>query len=280
MYHETMLVFIEYAFLGIVGIGVILFLLMIPRYIAFLLVNSWSGHLAWLRKQGGFCRSMTRSIVTSFLAECILLPSYLLHFFSSKQTEDGTPIVLVHGLHHSECAWLLFKRRLQAQGFQNITTYGYKSVTGEFAEAVAGLNTHLDERLAANPGRKVVLIGHSLGGMVIRRAVGAARYRDRVEKIVTLGTPHHGSALAWCAGNHLGRDLIPGRTISRLVAESEQPDCPMLSMYTFFDDYVMPLPMLQVARDGWREQVCSPMGHVWMLYSREVVENVVDFINE
>ncbi|MCC6190405.1 MAG: hypothetical protein IT318_15350 [Anaerolineales bacterium] len=55
------------------------------------------------------------------------------------------------------------------------------------------------------PGGKAVLIGHSMGGLVIRAYVESALYRDDVSRIVTLGTPHAGTPFghAVCLTNAL-----------------------------------------------------------------------------
>ncbi|MCJ7741013.1 alpha/beta hydrolase, partial [Candidatus Microgenomates bacterium] len=46
-------------------------------------------------------------------------------------------------------------------------------------------------------GTKVRLIGHSLGGLVIRSFLANYPNDDRVEKILTAGTPHEGTVLAY-----------------------------------------------------------------------------------
>jgi outer membrane protein assembly factor BamB/pimeloyl-ACP methyl ester carboxylesterase len=46
------------------------------------------------------------------------------------------------------------------------------------------------------PGRNVVLIGHSMGGLVARAAVEMHGLHSQVSKVITLGTPHHGARLA------------------------------------------------------------------------------------
>ena len=60
---------------------------------------------------------------------------------------------------------------------------------------IATLGRQLAERIAADGGEQVALVGHSMGGLVARAAmthdVGA-----RVSRLVMLGTPNHGSLAA------------------------------------------------------------------------------------
>ncbi|NJN15202.1 MAG: alpha/beta fold hydrolase [Oscillochloris sp.] len=51
---------------------------------------------------------------------------------------------------------------------------------------------------------KVILIGHSMGGLVARTYIQSPGYANDVERLITLGTPHRGSAesyYAWGAGS-------------------------------------------------------------------------------
>ncbi|WP_319472173.1 alpha/beta fold hydrolase [uncultured Pseudodesulfovibrio sp.] len=252
----------------------------LSRYVVFFVATFRSGHLPWIRRQcGGLLYPTFRSFVTAMWAEMMLIPLFIAHLFRKKGVrESGPPVVMVHGLYHNASAWVIMKRRLAKAGFFNLHTYQYNSFTKDFTNAATGLSAKLDELVAEYPHEKIILIGHSLGGMVCRRVAGYGRYRHRIGGLVTLGTPHHGATLARFGGNRMARELIPGRAIPQAVEDMPDPDCPRLAIYSLIDDFVFPLPMLQPARDGWREQVCSPMGHVWMLCSREVAEMVVGFL--
>lgn len=213
------------------------------------------------------------------LAEVLAVVTYPLAWFAPSSSEaPGTPVLLVHGLFHNASAWFLFRRRLKRAGMENLHTYQYNSFTKDFSQAVAGCEKKLDSMLGGRPDAKVIIIGHSLGGLVARAVAGNDLYRDKITALVTLGSPHNGSGLAWLGGNTMSRGLIPGREISNRLNEVVDPDCPKLCVYTLVDDFVFPLNMLQTGRPGWQERVCSPMGHVWMIYSREVFGMVVEFL--
>ncbi len=252
----------------------------LSRYGVFLISSYRSGYLPWIRKQSeGLVRPLLRAIPTAMAAEALILPSHVLWWcLKPESVGDGTPVVLVHGLYHNASAWLVMRRRLKKAGYGNLHTYQYNSFTKDFDTAVDGLAEKLDQLLGTRPDGKVVLIGHSLGGLVCRRVAGDPKYNQRVACMVALGSPHRGSELAWFGGNRMARDLIPGRRIPRMVEEVPDPACPKLAIYSLVDDFVFPLPMLQPGRPGWQERVCSPMGHVWMLYSREVADMVIEFL--
>ncbi|MGE4424756.1 MAG: esterase/lipase family protein [Pseudodesulfovibrio sp.] len=259
-------------------LGLTLFTLL--RYGIFLLSNALAGRLGLIREEaGGLGSAVARGVVTAMAADVVALPSILFLALPERPASPtGTPVLMVHGLYHNRTAWLVFARRLRRVGFGNLHTFGYNSFTKDFDQALAGLKKRLDALLAASPDGKVILIGHSLGGLLCRCAAGDPRFRDRVAALVALGSPHGGSELAWLGGNRMARGLIPGRTIPEAVAEAPDPDCPRLAVYTVADDYVIPLDLLRTGRPGWDERICAPMGHVWMLYSPEVADMVTDFL--
>ncbi len=270
----VMLIFILSA---LVCVAVILAVL---RYGAFILSNGIAGQLPEVRDGvEHFGRAVGVGMLKAVAADCIVLPSCLLALLPEREKfMPGTPVLMVHGLYHNKSAWTVFRRRLEQAGFSNLHTFQYNSFTKDFDAALAGMESKLDQLLASNPHRRVILVGHSLGGLVLRCVAGKPAYRNRVAALITLGSPHKGSDLAWLGGNRMARALIPGRYISQTVERTSDPDCPRLGIYTLTDDYVFPLDKLRTGRPGWQEHVCSPMSHVWMLFSKEVAETVIEFL--
>ena len=260
----------------------VVFVLAALRYTAFYLANRLAGELGEIRKGAGpLFVPILRGMVTAMLADAAALASSLLLLLPEDDSgTPGTPVVMVHGLYHNRTAWLIMKRRLRKAGYTNLYTYQYNSFTRDFEPAVHGLLRKLDSLPSDRPNTRVILVGHSLGGLVSRCVAGNPQYRERIAALVTLGSPHHGSALARLGTNRMARDLIPGGHISQAVDRMPDPDCPRLGIYTLTDDYVSPLSMLKTGRQGWQEKVCSPMAHVWMLYSRQVSKMAIDFLKE
>jgi pimeloyl-ACP methyl ester carboxylesterase len=121
--------------------------------------------------------------------------------------------VLVHGLWLSGWSLLLLRRHLRRCGFSATHAFSYQSVRRDLLENGTALNAYLRTLTAPT----VHLVGHSLGGLVIR-ALFQQYPRQRPGRIVTLGAPHRGSQPAKvCARNTLGR-CITGRSIAQLVA--------------------------------------------------------------
>lgn len=103
------------------------------------------------------------------------------------------PVLLLHGLYFTPQMMRPLGRRLAAQGF-TVHYFGYRSVRQSLAQHAACL-AHVVADLQAAHAVPIHLIGHSLGGLVVRQ-FAAMHPHGSLGRCVTLGTPHQGSAVA------------------------------------------------------------------------------------
>ncbi|CAG9296371.1 esterase/lipase family protein [Celerinatantimonas diazotrophica] len=96
-------------------------------------------------------------------------------------------VVLVHGLFMPSVMMLFLYCQLKRQGFV-VTLFSYP--TRDFEQGVRKLNREVGQ------GGQVYFVGHSLGGLLIRRYF--EKYRPHFDDtcIVTIGSPHNGSRVA------------------------------------------------------------------------------------
>jgi pimeloyl-ACP methyl ester carboxylesterase len=121
-------------------------------------------------------------------------------------TRADSRVVLVHGLWMNALAMLPLAHRLGRCGF-DVERFGYRSVKRGLHENVRRLAA-----LCEKSGRRVHLVGHSLGGLVIMSMMRAFP-EISVQRVVLIGSPYadiasaHGlRRFAW------GNDVI-GQTI-------------------------------------------------------------------
>jgi triacylglycerol esterase/lipase EstA (alpha/beta hydrolase family) len=151
------------------------------------------------------------------------------------------PVILVHGVLVNDGMWFWFRRRLQQLGVGPVYTVNYGPPHAGIERFARQLAAKVDAVCESTGAAKVALIGHSMGGLVSRaylRRFGA----ERVDRLVTIGTPHHGSILAWSfPGRSLAQMHPGGAWLAELNrAENEPPPVPIKSIWSRHDCMVIP----------------------------------------
>jgi pimeloyl-ACP methyl ester carboxylesterase len=121
-----------------------------------------------------------------------------------------TPVILVHGYGGNRSHWLPLELELRRAGFANVHTVAYNPVTTTLAGTAGALRTACREAMAASGSNHVHLVGHSLGGVVVRYAVQRLGLAADVRTAVTVAAPHRGTPLASWGWGPLARVLRPG----------------------------------------------------------------------
>jgi pimeloyl-ACP methyl ester carboxylesterase len=100
-------------------------------------------------------------------------------------------VLLVHGLNRTACSMLRLGAALRRDGHRT----GYFGYSPTF-ESLPGILTRLANRLRllARPGEPIGLVAHSLGGLLLRRALLDAPVN--VRRLVMLGTPNRPPRMA------------------------------------------------------------------------------------
>ena len=120
-------------------------------------------------------------------------------------------------------------------------------------ESGRALAAALDALVAANPGiDELVLVGHSMGGLVARGALAAADgapWRARVSALVTIGSPHRGAPLerfGHAAAQVLHAVYLPGTRIPAAIIRARSAGIQDLRYGTVADGPAAPLDGVRV----------------------------------
>ncbi|OOR87857.1 hypothetical protein B0181_09480 [Moraxella caviae] len=119
---------------------------------------------------------------------------------TSTQNQAQPLTILVHGLHQNDWIMRPLAKRLGKFGFRT-HCHRYRSLAEPISTHAATLHAWLTQH--HTPKHPINLVGHSLGGLVMRQF--AHDYPQwQIHRAVTLGTPHAGSVCA-----RLTRKILP-----------------------------------------------------------------------
>ena len=188
---------------------------------------------------------------------------------------DKTPVILVHGLNDNASVLLFLYHRLQKQGYP-VLTFSYYSlfVPLETIETRFDDFAHMVE--VSFPGHKPVFIGHSLGGLLIRRWLMKPENEARPLGVITLATPHAGSKMAMFAPGALAKKLMPGSDmIATLKEAAPSGSVPCVSLVSPIDEAVLPAASL-VPPEGWKMRITNRASHHSMLFCSRVFKTLLE----
>ena len=161
------------------------------------------------------------------------------------QDQPG-PVVLVAGYGGGTAVFGALLRTLGDRGREAVVVAPVDSNTGDLDDQAARLRDAVDEVLDRTGAPSVDVVGYSAGGVVARLWVRDHGGDEQARRVLTLGSPHHGTDLA-SLGAATGcptacEQLAPGSALlSRLNAGDETPDGPRwTSVWTTQDRTVVP----------------------------------------
>ncbi|WP_415712731.1 esterase/lipase family protein [Maridesulfovibrio sp.] len=265
----------------IINAVVLLVLMPIPLFLFATLCNP-----AEVRKRGAkqmlkeFARAAFSAGLSLLNAVCTRPFTFLCNLPLIKKNGDDTPILMVHGLYHNKAAWLIMRYRLNLAGYSNLHTWQYGSFITSYPELVLELRDAI-EKLHYKSNKKIILIGHSLGGLLSCGATQAPETESMCAGLISLGTPYRGSILASIAIGRLGRSLHPASGLFKGENRIAYPqDIPKTAIISPMDELVLPWTNLEPSSGNWNIIHSHALGHVAMLYSREVSGLIVENIRK
>lgn len=143
---------------------------------------------------------------------------------------------------------------------------------------IVGYGRQLEAALERTKGQ-VDIVAHSMGGLVLRDVLTRRPdLRPKVHGVVTLGTPHHGTAIArWFTWMHPTRELsYRSDWVERLptLRQLLTGDRPMLTIGGTADMIVYPVE--STAQEGVSHLVLRGVGHAGLLTNDEAIFATVD----
>jgi len=180
--------------------------------------------------------AMALTEVPRAMTEMALLPMCSPRLFNAPRG-DGHPVLLLPGFLTSDVSTYPLRNFLMALGYETFPwelgrNFGIKSV-GQYGELIR----ERIEALANEAGRKVSLVGWSLGGIISRQM--AREIPHHIRQVISLGSPFTGDPRATNVTpiyEMLTGDVLDEAAIEeRLAAEAKPLPVPSTAIYSKLD---------------------------------------------
>ncbi len=255
--------------------------LMMPIFIMPLVLGLQCVWAAWCNRVDAAPSASFSVWLRAWLAECAAA-AHVIYWWQPFRhraiADDLQPrlkrrgVILVHGFVCNRGFWIAWMTRLKAERRVFVAVdlepaFGSISAYAPIIEAAI-------QQVEQATGLPPVIIGHSMGGLAIRawaaQYIGKAGHMTRIHRIITLGTPHQGTAIAVASLGENGHQMCIGSdwladNAQRLpVSFAQHCTC----YFSHCDNIVFPSSTATLA--GADNQHIAGHAHVQLAFSKEI----------
>jgi triacylglycerol esterase/lipase EstA (alpha/beta hydrolase family) len=182
-------------------------------------------------------------------------------------------VVFIHGFICNRGLWTPWLQEARRLGIPFVAV-NLEPVFGSI-DRYAGIIDEAVERIARETGLAPVLVCHSMGGLAARAWLRAKSADDRIQRIVTIGSPHHGTWLARFSRVRNGRQM---RLDSEWLRNLGPPAAPyrFTCWYSNCDNIVFPTGTAML--DGADNRLVTGAGHVDLAFHPRVMAETLALV--
>ncbi len=192
---------------------------------------------------------------------------------------DSDPVLLVHGWGlNTWITWPLMEPRLEEDGYE-VYTIDFSDNIGSNTVNAEELSAKVEEILAETGEPKVDIVAHSMGGISTRYYIKYLGGEAKINDVVELGTPNHGTLVAFLGYmfSEGAREVVPLSPFLLDLNSSDETPGPVkwTSIWTIFDE--VNIPSINSILDGAHNlMVWWPVGHLGLTWDLTTYEWVVE----
>lgn len=173
-----------------------------------------------------------------------------------------TPVLFIPGVRRNRASMRFLDTYLTHRGWR--WTYAVNHPRGDLglAELAAGLQLEVEALCQASGADKIDLVGHSQGGLIAAWYVRHMGGDARVRRLVTIGSPMHGTKMAVFGRGRASVELLP----SAPILDGLSP-LPIRTICIWSPDDPVIVPSRSAVAEGAESVRLEASGHVDMLLS-------------
>ena len=208
-------------------------------------------------------------------------------------------VILLHGIIRTKKSMMPLAKYLEKNGYTTLAlTYPSRLPVEDIAQNIFN---QIQVYLKENPTNEIYFIGHSMGGLIIRILLD--KYIDKlqkVERVVMLGTPNHGSKVADAIGclrlykyiygaagqqlstnfakNYFDKIIFPKDIELGIIAGTAWYLDPFSHFIIFNAPSDARVSVESTKLDEMKDHITLPVTHSFMMYNQEVKKQSLNFL--
>jgi pimeloyl-ACP methyl ester carboxylesterase len=218
------------------------------------------------------------AMVREFLYVIITQPLVPIYYVAGRKMGpgDGVPVVFIHGYSQNRSNFWWLARQFEKASLGPLFGFNYPW-SASIDDSSQRLSKFVESVCIETGEARVILVAHSLGGLIALEYAHSPTGTERVAECITVGTPHGGVKWRGPIPGRVGRELREEAPFVR-ERQSRQVPAPTLSVYSTHDNIVHPPSTSELASRGGQDLAVDGHGHLSLLYSRDVANALISFI--
>ena len=266
--------FLPLASAGAVALGVLLALPVMVVSLSFLLARAVADTVPAPPRASRLLRALASEIV-EFTSSIVAMSAAAPARDAVPLPENAPrPVLLMHGILCNARVWQPLRARLAAAGFGPVEALDLEPLLADIEILAARAAPRLLALRRRCNGERVVIVAHSMGGLVARallRELGP----EAIRRIVTIASPHHGTAVVRGLRWPNARQMSPVSPWLRALnaAQEGRFTVSVTSIYTAEDNMVVPFESARL--QGAESTELRGIGHLGMVRSRRALDSII-----
>lgn len=202
----------------------------------------------------------------------------------SASTRGRRGVVMIHGFVSNRGLWVDWMHRLRAMDHAYVAV-NLEPVLGSIDDYVPIIEGAVQQVTQAT-GMAPILVCHSMGGLAARTWLRQQTDKTRAARIVTIGTPHHGTGLARLPLPEIGRNsaqMNPRSPWIRDLGQDEGTKKPATARYSSFVCYYsnsdnIVFPATTACLEGADNRHVPGVAHVALVPNAQVMNETLALI--
>jgi len=191
------------------------------------------------------------------------------------------PILLVHGFLHNQSGWTWLRRQLRMEKLGPVYSLNLDTSHRSVEELASDIQKRVEEIEQETGQRQLILVGHSMGGVVASYYAEHVAEVGRVTDLITLGSPLDGTRPAVMSGRaQSARQIYPNSDLLKELAKcrAENREIRYYHVASLFDALILPTQSAWSGVPEERLMILPSHGHMRLLFSKRVACQLVAWL--